>query len=110
LGGSRGTRHRWVAQGGSYQSSGDLRLLFALRDGERAQRLEIEWPAGEKLVIENPSPGRYLQVREGANGVPGPPARRRSGFGAVAALAAVLVVLAGIALGTLWRRRRRLDG
>ena len=107
---SRGARHRWVAQGGSYQSSGDLRLQFALGDGERAQRLEIEWPAGEKLVLENPSPGRYLQVREGASETPGRSDRRRSGFGAVAALTAVLVVLAGIALVSRWRRRRRLDG
>jgi hypothetical protein len=54
-------RHRWVTAGDSYQSSSAPTVLFALAGGETARALEVRWPDGSVIRIEDPLPGRYLR-------------------------------------------------
>ena len=61
---SKRLHRRWVQAGGSYQSAGDRAELFALPPGEEPKALEVRWPGGGALVIENPPTGAELQVYE----------------------------------------------
>jgi hypothetical protein len=57
----RERRVRWVTAGDSYQSSSAPTVLFALAGGETARALEVRWPDGSVIRIEDPLPGRYLR-------------------------------------------------
>jgi hypothetical protein len=54
-----------VRSGGSYLSSNDLRLHFGLGAAASADRIEIEWPSGQKDVVEHAAAGRILTITEG---------------------------------------------
>ncbi len=65
-----------VRSGGSYLSSNDLRLHFGLGAATKADRIEIEWPSGQKDSVENAAAGRVLTVREGVGLVETKPFRK----------------------------------
>ena len=54
----------WRTGGGSYQSASDPRLHFGLGTADRADRVEVHWPAGRRDVLEVLPPGGY-RLREG---------------------------------------------
>jgi hypothetical protein len=61
--GSR-TMTRWIAGGGSFLASHDLRVVFGLgRDGV-AGDLEIRWPSGKVQRMPALAPGRYHEIAE----------------------------------------------
>jgi tetratricopeptide (TPR) repeat protein len=51
--------------GGSYQSAGDSRLHFGLRDSTRIERLEVRWPSGQIDRYDNLEADRAYLLREG---------------------------------------------
>src|SRR5581483_9826207 len=53
-----------VRSGGSYLSQNDLRLHFGLGDVSRIERIEIEWPSGQKQALTDQPCDRILQIRE----------------------------------------------
>lgn len=55
-------RRRWVTAGDSYQSASDRGVLFAGAD--EPQAIEIRWPRGKLLRIEEPPAGVELQIFE----------------------------------------------
>ena len=59
---------RVAAAGTGYLSSHDHRLLFGLDRAERAERIEVAWPSGERQVIENVPAGTSVRIREGEPG------------------------------------------
>ncbi len=61
---SNGRRTRWVTAGGSYLSSHDKRLLFALRTGEQILELRVTWPDGSERILAAPQRRRYSVVDE----------------------------------------------
>ena len=63
-GGRRQVHHRFG--GGSYQSAGDLRLHFGLRDCTRVERLEVRWPSGQVDRYDGLEADRGYLLREGA--------------------------------------------
>ncbi len=65
-----------VRGGGSYLSSNDLRLHFGLGAATKIDRIEIEWPSGQKDSVENAAAGRVLTVREGVGLVEAKPFRK----------------------------------
>jgi hypothetical protein len=56
---------REVQSGASYLSQSDLRAHFGLGAAERAERLEIRWPAGGTEEIDNLAANQIITVREG---------------------------------------------
>ncbi|HLV00181.1 MAG TPA: CRTAC1 family protein [Acidobacteriota bacterium] len=54
-----------VRSGSSFMSHSDLRLHFGLSSKEVADRIEIEWPGGEKEVLQSVSGGHFYTVTEG---------------------------------------------
>jgi hypothetical protein len=56
---------REVQSGASYLSQSDLRAHFGLGTAERAERLEIRWPAGGTETVENLAGNQIVTVREG---------------------------------------------
>ena len=55
----------WKLGGGTYLSSSDPRLHFGLRDGDRAESVEVRWPSGRVDRFEDlPGNSRWL-LREG---------------------------------------------
>jgi enediyne biosynthesis protein E4 len=63
-GGRRQSQQRFG--GGSYQSSGDSRLHFGLRDSGRVDQLEVRWPSGQVDRYDNLEADRGYLLREGA--------------------------------------------
>lgn len=49
----------------AYLSSGDPRVHAGLGKHTQADRIEIEWPDGNKDVFENISADQYLEIRQG---------------------------------------------
>ena len=54
-----------VRSGGSYLSSNDLRLHFGLGAATKIDRVEIEWPSGQKDLVENATAGGIVTIVEG---------------------------------------------
>ncbi|MBI5915186.1 MAG: CRTAC1 family protein [Bacteroidetes bacterium] len=52
--------------GNSYLSYGDPRVHLGLGNHTQADRLEIEWPDGNKEVFENIGADQYLEIRQGS--------------------------------------------
>ena len=67
-----------VRSGGSYLSSSDLRLHFGLGATTRIDRLEVDWPSGQKDVAMNVPADRFLVVKEGHGIVSSQPFRREA--------------------------------
>ncbi|MFQ5694884.1 MAG: CRTAC1 family protein [Terriglobia bacterium] len=56
---------RLLVGGGSYLSSSDRRMYLGLGTADKAERIEILWPSGNKDVLENLAAGKFYTVREG---------------------------------------------
>lgn len=54
-----GTQTRMVKTGSSYLSQSELPLTFGLAKRDKADRLQIEWPSGEKQEFKNLAAGSY---------------------------------------------------
>jgi len=64
-----GRRHEKRILGGtSYCSASDPRLLFGLGDVARVDRLEVRWPDGRLDTLSDLTAGRYVTVRQAADG------------------------------------------
>lgn len=57
---------RVVNTGSGYLSGSSRRVHFGLGDAERIDELVIEWPSGERTVLENLAADRQYTLREGA--------------------------------------------
>lgn len=57
---------------------GDPRLHVGLADADRAERLEVRWPSGQRQVLENVPADQILTLREPEGEAPPPMARRSS--------------------------------
>jgi hypothetical protein len=57
-----------VRSGSSYYSQSDLRLCFGLGGADRAERVEIAWPSGEKETLTD-LPANHLYVVHETRGV-----------------------------------------
>lgn len=55
-------QHRYATSVNSYLSSSDPRLHFGLGDATQADRIEIDWPDGQKQVLQNVKGDRVLKV------------------------------------------------
>jgi hypothetical protein len=53
-----------VRSGGSYLSQNDLRLHFGLGSARTVDRIEIEWPGGQKQAVTSQPADRVLQIRQ----------------------------------------------
>jgi hypothetical protein len=61
-----GSRQRGdVMSGGSFESSNDFRLHFGLGDVAKVDKVEIEWPDGQKETVALPAVDRYFAIEEG---------------------------------------------
>jgi hypothetical protein len=49
-----------------YLSQSSLPLYFGLGDAERVERVVVEWPSGERQVVEAPAANRRLTITEPA--------------------------------------------
>jgi enediyne biosynthesis protein E4 len=67
---------REVKAGSSYLAQNDLRQHFGLAALNRADRLEVRWPAGRTDVIENVAANQIVTVREGDGIVAATPFKR----------------------------------
>ena len=56
---------RLRSAGSGFLSSHDPRLLFGLGRSESAERVEIDWPSGEKQVFEKVASNTGIRVKEG---------------------------------------------
>jgi hypothetical protein len=63
----------FASAGGSYASSSDRRHLFALGKEEKAKRVSVFWPGGQKQQWDGLAADRYwrLSEAEGAKEMPG---------------------------------------
>lgn len=68
-----------VRSGGSYLSSSDLRVHFGLKAATIIDRMEVNWPSGQKDVLTHVPADRVLEVREGEGLVESRPLRRSVG-------------------------------
>jgi enediyne biosynthesis protein E4 len=59
------TQYDEVRSGGSYLSSGDLRLHFGLGRAQNIDRLEVRWPSGQVDTVANATADRILTIKEG---------------------------------------------
>lgn len=76
---SAGSR-QWVREitgGGSYCAAHDLRVLFGLGAAEKADKVEIRWPAGGVTRLENLPARKYVHIRE-PGGKPAPPRNQKT--------------------------------
>ena len=53
-----------VRSGGSYISQSDFRLQFGLGQATKADAIEIRWPSGQTLRLENIPANQILKIRE----------------------------------------------
>jgi hypothetical protein len=67
-----GTQSRMVKTGSSYLSQSELTLTFGLGKRDSAQRVEIEWPSGQKQEFQPVRAGAY-QCTEGQKLAAGTP-------------------------------------
>jgi len=56
---------RVVSTGSSYLSSSSLRQHFGLGDADRIDRIEIDWPSGERTILQDIEPNRAYRIKEG---------------------------------------------
>jgi hypothetical protein len=61
------TQYDEVRSGGSYLSQNDLRLHFGLGSAPRVDRIEIEWPSGNRQTLRNVAADRAMVVEEPRN-------------------------------------------
>jgi enediyne biosynthesis protein E4 len=57
-------REKHVLGGTSYCSASDPRLLFGLGAAARVERLEVRWPDGVRLALDDVGMNQYLTVRQ----------------------------------------------
>jgi hypothetical protein len=55
-----------VTGGGGFCSQNQRRLHFGLGIEPRIEKAEIRWPSGKTQVIDKPSPGQVLKIKESA--------------------------------------------
>ncbi len=67
-----------VVVGNSYFSQSELTLTFGLADASEARRLEVDWPSGQRSVIEHVKAGHQVDVEEPSGNVAPPPTTNRS--------------------------------
>ncbi len=60
-----GAQTQTVRSGSSYCSQSDLAVMFGLGADDKATRLEIVWPGGERQVINNPPIRKTITVVQG---------------------------------------------
>jgi hypothetical protein len=60
-----GKQWQMVRSGSSYCSQSDLAVTFGLGQESRVATLEIDWPSGEKQMLQNVSADQFLTVTEG---------------------------------------------
>jgi hypothetical protein len=59
-----GKQRQTVHSGSSYCSQSDLALTFGLGKDDVVKSITIQWPSGEKDVLNSVKPNQYLTVRE----------------------------------------------
>jgi hypothetical protein len=59
---------RDVASGDSYMSAHDPRLHFGLGGAEAVSRLEVRWPDGSRMILEDVAVNQFLEVRARSDG------------------------------------------
>jgi hypothetical protein len=59
-----------VRSGGSYLSQNDLRLHFGVGRATRIDRIEIDWPTGQRQVERGIDVNRIVTIRETTAKVP----------------------------------------
>jgi len=59
------TQTRFAQGGGSYMSANDRRHIFGLGDAERAGRVTVTWPSGQKQHWDGLANDRYWRLIEG---------------------------------------------
>jgi enediyne biosynthesis protein E4 len=59
-----------VRSGGSYLSQNNFRLHFGLGLATRIERIEIEWPSGQRQVERDIDVNRIVTIRETRAPVP----------------------------------------
>jgi hypothetical protein len=57
--------YRRVRTAGSYASARDPRVLFALGDRDRIERISVEWPSGDQEVFDPVEIDGYSTLRQG---------------------------------------------
>ena len=65
-----GRQIRQVKGGSSYLSAADHRLFFGLGEATTIEKLEVEWPSGQKQVFEQIPADQFLVIREGTEPLP----------------------------------------
>jgi hypothetical protein len=76
-----GTRQTgWIRSGSSYCSAGELTAFFGLGGAGRAERVEVQFPDGQREAVEGVSADQLVVVQEGkgvvAQGAPQPTAAK----------------------------------
>ena len=61
-----------MSGGGSFLSQRQIWPLIGLNGRGEAERIEIDWPSGQKTLVNNLKAGRYYTVVEGQDGVSAP--------------------------------------
>ncbi len=61
-----GKQWQMVRSGSSYCSQSDLAVTFGLGAESRVASLEIDWPSGDKQILQNLAADRFLTVTEGS--------------------------------------------
>jgi hypothetical protein len=54
-----------VHSGRGYQSDYGRQLHFGLGKHEKIERVEIQWPSGQKQVVQDPPVNQQIIVKEG---------------------------------------------
>jgi enediyne biosynthesis protein E4 len=70
------TQYDEVRSGASYLSSSDLRVHFGLGAATKVDRLEVDWPSGQKDVASGLPADRIVVVQEGKGVVAAKPFRK----------------------------------
>jgi enediyne biosynthesis protein E4 len=71
---------RYIHGGGSYLSASDRRLLFGLGKADRAERITVRWPNGDKQELGPLTAGRWYRLTQGQKDpVPVTPQRPKVG-------------------------------
>ena len=59
-----GTQHGFVTTAGSYLSASDPRLHFGLGGHGNAREIEIRWPSGRVMKLENVQANRFVKIKD----------------------------------------------